>query len=609
MLSALKRFMVGVPLSTDRVSHERLSKRKALAVFSSDALSSVAYASEAIILELAKAAIIVHALPWTWPISLSIVGLLWILVLSYRQTISAYPNGGGAYTVSKENLGENVGLVAGASLLIDYILTVAVSIAAGVAAVTSAFPTMLPHSVAIANVAILILMFMNLRGIRESGSVFAIPTYVFIIGMFILFAWLGIQSIFINPPEVTTPLMPQTTDGVGIFMILIAFSSGCAALTGVEAISNGVTAFKQPEQKNAKTTLVWMAILLAILFAGVSYFTHVYNIMPKDHETVISQLARITGSNLFYYFIQASTALILFLAANTSFNGFPLVTSLLAEDRYLPRQLASRGDRLVFSNGIMGLGLISMFLIWIFKSDVHLLIPLYAIGVFLSFTLSQAGMVKHWYVHKGNNWQRNIVINAVGCLTTFVVLMVIVITKFPQGGWLVCLMTPLLVFQFRRIKHHYTLVGSQLRLDGPPPETPPISTHHVVIPVSGIHRGVLEALNYARSISKNITACYIDITPRITERIINEWGIYGMGVELKILPSPYRSVTRPLFDFIAEEMKRNPEGRITVIIPEFVTAKWWQNILHNQTAIIIKAALAFKRRVVVTTVRYHLTHG
>ncbi|MCC6278192.1 MAG: APC family permease [Oligoflexia bacterium] len=609
MWRELKRFIVGAPLSTDRVQHERLSKKKALAVFSSDALSSVAYATEAILVELSKAVIVVNALPWTWPISLSICALLWILVISYRQVINAYPNGGGAYIVSRENLGENVGLIAGASLLIDYILTVAVSVAAGVAAVTSAFPELKEHAVLIGNMAVIALMFMTLRGVRESGTVFAIPTYVFIFSLIILFAWLSFVPAPIIAEGASAPLVPKTTDGVGIWLILIAFSSGCAALTGVEAISNGTTAFKKPEAQNAKATMVWMAVILAVLFLGIGYFAHQFQILPSEKETVVSQLARQTGSTWFYYVVQASTALILFLAANTSFNGFPIVTSLLAEDRYLPRQLASRGDRLVFSNGIVGLSLISMFLIWLFKSDVHLLIPLYAIGVFLSFTLAQAGMVKFWITTKEGSWRRNALINTVGAITTLVVLLIIVTTKFPQGGWIICLTTPLLVFMFRRIHHHYQVVGEQLRITSPEHHIPDVASHEVVIPVSGIHSGVIEALEYARTISKMVVAVYIDISPRTTQKLREDWAKFGMGIELKILKSPYRSVTQPLFDFVDEVSKRHPNHVITVIIPEFVTARWWQNLLHNQTAIIIKAGLTFKKRVVVTSVRYHLDKG
>jgi amino acid transporter len=606
LFNTFKRLLVGVPLTSDRVSHERLTKKKALAVFSSDALSSVAYATEAVLVILVGASSPQNALPWTWAITLTIVGLLWILILSYRQTISAYPGGGGAYTVCKENLGEHLGLIAAASLVIDYILTVAVSIAAGTAAVTSAFPHLLPHAVLISNTAIFLLLFMNLRGIRESGTVFSIPTYIFIFSMFAMFAWLGYLS-FTNPPHVVSHLMPVTTSGVGIWLILVAFANGCTALTGVEAISNGVPAFEHPEQTNAQETLVWMGIILASLFLGVSYFAHVYGVTPKSDETVISQMAHLIGNGPFYFLVQAATAAILFLAANTSFNDFPRVASLLAEDRYLPRQLASRGDRLVFSNGVIGLGLFSMFLIWIFNSQVDALLPMYAIGVFLSFSLSQAGMVKHWYESKSQGWHGKAFINGLGSVVTSVALIVIVLTKFPQGGWIVCALIPLFTMQFRRIRYHYLLVGNQLRLVGPAPAIPPVPAHCVIIPVSGIHRGVIEALNYARSISKEIVACYIDISPRTTARIVGEWNRYGMGVELKILPSPYRSVIRPFLGFVEEMSISHPETNLTVIIPEFVTARWWQNLLHNQTAIIIRTALAFKRRVVVTTVRYHLT--
>lgn len=604
----LKKLLVGQPLASDRVTHERLSKKKALAIFSSDALSSTAYATEEILRVLVPAVAMIHYAHWSVPIAIAIVGLLWILILSYRQTIAAYPNGGGAYTVSKENLGTRLGLVAGAALIIDYILTVAVSAAAGAAAVTSAFPSLREHSVLICNIAIIVLMFINLRGIRESGTIFAVPTYIFIFSLIVLFGFL-VFAPSETAVKSTATLFPQAGEQISWWLLLVAFASGCTALTGVEAISNGVQAFKKPEQTNAKQTLVAMGVILAILFFGITYFANVYAIVPKSEETVVSQLARLSNSSALYYLIQAATAGILFLAANTSFNGFPQVASLLADDRFLPRQFASRGDRLVFSNAIVGLGLISMFLVWLFNANVHHLIPLYAIGVFLSFSLSQAGMVKHWLKTKETGWQKGIVINVIGLVATTVVLLIIITTKFTHGGFIVVFMIPLLVFEFQRIKRHYLIVGDQLRIEGPPPAVQTPASHHVIVPVSGIHRGVIEALHYARSISGDITACYIDITPRVTQRIAAEWAKYGMGVQLKVLSSPYRSVIKPLLDFVDEESKRMPNGMITVIIPEFVTAKWWQNLLHNQTAIIIKTALAFKPRVVVTSVRYHLSKG
>lgn len=600
----IKKVLVGAPLASTDMGHQRLSKKKALAVFSSDALSSVAYATEAILFILVTAPSQQNAVPWTWVLSLCIVAVLVILILSYRQTISAYPNGGGAYTVCKENLGDNAGLVAAGALIIDYILTVAVSIAAGTAAVTSAFPHLIEHRVLISVAAILILMLMNLRGIRESGTVFSIPTYVFIFSILGMFVWLSFVA-YSNPPPSPTSLMPKTSSQVGLWIILVAFANGCTALTGVEAISNGITAFRQPEQRNAKITLVWMGLILGVMFLGISYFAHVYGILPKDEETVVSQLARHLNSNFAYFLVQASTAAILFLAANTSFNDFPRVASLLADDRYLPRQLASRGDRLVFSNGIIALGLVSIFLIWAFDSDVLLLLPIYAIGVFLCFSMSQAGMVKHWFQFKGPGWIRSAALNALGCVTTAVALLVIVVTKFPHGGWVVCVMIPILVTIFRRIRHHYVIVGRQLSIQGEPP-SPKTYHHRVVVPVSGIHKGVVEALTYARSIGTEITACYIDISPRITQRIVSEWQRYGMGIELKILRSPNQSVVRPLLEFVDNELQKSPDTILTVILPEFVTAKWWHNIFHNQTAFFIRMGLAFKRGVVVTSVRYHL---
>lgn len=602
---SIKKLLLGQPLSTDRVSFEKLSKRKALAVFSSDAISSVAYATEEILLVLSFGVIAVNAFSWSWTIALAISSLLFIVVSSYRQIVKAYPTGGGGYTVCKENFGDKVSLLAGSALITDYTLTVAVSVAAGTAAVTSAFPALFEHRIGIATAAILVLMLINLRGIRESATIFAVPTYIFVLSMFVLFIWLGIKGI-VEPVEATGSVVPSTLEGVGLWLVLRAFSSGCAALTGVEAISNGVKAFKKPEATNARRTLATMACILAALFLGITYFTNVYHLVPKVEETLVSQLARQTGFPPFYYFIQVATAAILFLAANTSFNGFPMLASIMADDRYLPRQLASRGDRLVYSNGIIILGLASIGLVWLFDANVHHLIPMYAIGVFLDFTLSQGGMIRHWLKNRGHQWKKSMTINAIGCVTTFVVLLIILFTKFTTGGWLICLVLPIMAYTFRKIRYHYVIVGSQLRLVGPPAPVPDVPPHHVIVPVSGIHRGVLEALNYGRSISKDITACYIGINDRQTNRIKEDWTRYGMGIKLKVLASPYRSVIRPLLDYIESERQLFPHAIITVIIPEFVTARWWHKVLHNQTAMVIKGALLFKRNVVVTNVRYHL---
>ncbi|MBI4925009.1 MAG: APC family permease, partial [Bdellovibrio sp.] len=426
IFTRIKRFFIGEPLSNQAASGEKLSKKRALAILSSDALSSVAYATEEMLIPLLL--ISMAAMTWSIPVAIAIATLLVIVTVSYRQTIEAYPNGGGAYIVARENLGIFPGLIAGASLLIDYILTVAVSVAAGVAALTSAFPALTTHQVAISIVIVLLIMVMNLRGIRESSTVFSVPTYFFIFSLLTLIVWGG-WKIFTGEAPMVAPLIHETYPEISIFLVFKAFSSGCAALTGIEAISNGVTAFRPPEAKNAKATMAWMSFILAGLFLGVTLLVHVYGIHPVvegPHETVVSLLAKsVFGTNFFYYAIQFSTTMILVLAANTSYTGFPILASLLAKDRFLPRQLANIGDKLVFSNGIMGLSFVAIFLLIFFQASTHRLIPLYAIGVFLSFTLSQAGMVVHHFRGKRPGWLRALVFNGIGATATLIVLLVI----------------------------------------------------------------------------------------------------------------------------------------------------------------------------------------
>lgn len=592
-------------MATSEAQHQRLSKRKALATFSSDPLSSVAYATEEILLVLVLAG--TGALYLSLPISLTIVGLLFVVVLSYRQTIHEYPGGGGAYTVALDNLGQGAGLTAAAALLTDYVLTVAVSVAAGIAAVTSAFPSLAEHSVALCLGAILFLSLMNLRGIRESATVFAVPTYAFIFSVLVMLglgAWRMATGSFehVDPPSLSLQ-QPLT-----LFLVLRAFSSGCTALTGVEAVSNGVPLFHKPEGRNASATLVAMVIILAVMFLGITFLAHYHGIVPTAEETVISQLGRaIYGSGWAYYFLQLATMGILVLAANTAYADFPRLASILARDRYLPRQLSSLGDRLVFSNGIVMLGLSSALLIVVFHASTHALIPLYAVGVFLSFTLSQAGMVRHWFKARTTGWRGKATLNLVGALLTGVVTAVITITKFTHGAWIITLLVPLIIFVFTKIHAHYLSVGRQLSLAGEKPGTVrQLPKHAVVLPVSGMHRGVLEALKYAKSISGDVTAVYVDLDPAATSRMKDEWVKWGNGIPLAVLPSSYRSVISPLLEHVDEVQAANPGEWITVLIPEFVTARWWEGIFHNQTAFLIRAALTFRRNVVVTSVRYHL---
>jgi amino acid transporter len=670
----LKRFIIGQALRTEQAVHERLSKKTALAVFSSDALSSTAYATEEILLVLAVAASYgqAYAFQYVVPISIGIAVLLAIVAASYRQTIHAYPSGGGAYIVAKENLGTTPGLVAGASLLVDYVLTVSVSIAAGVAAITSmvqgtSYAWLDNHKVILCLIFIAFIATANLRGVRESGALFAAPTYAFLVsflfmigyGLFHYYAY-GRDALVPGPEEVKIAegyrLQPLT-----VFLILGAFSNGCAALTGIEAISNGVPAFKKPEANNASTTLVWMAVLLTTMFLGTSVLAYLYKVHPHQSETVISQFARImfTGAmGWFYYVVQITTALILVLAANTSFADFPRLASLLARDRFLPRQFANRGDKLVFSNGIIILAVFASVLVIAFGGDTSRLIPLYAVGVFLSFTLSQSGMVRHWLkertetragkavatgrqgkplfeageidtgalpdvelavseervetfvedeVTQASHWKKSIVINAVGAIATFIVLCVFIATKFIHGAWIVVVVIPLLVLMFRSIHSHYQGVAKQLSTEGLE-EVRPIK-HTVIVPISGIHRGVICALEYAKAIApEHVQAIYVDFDEEATAKLREKWERWGAGVKLVVLPSPYRELTKPLLRYIARLERRHDNDMITVVLPEFVPAKWWQHLLHNQSSLLLKGALLFRQGVIVTSVPYHLKH-
>ena len=675
-MASLKRLLVGTPIRTARLAHERLTKKTALAIFASDALSSTAYATEQILLVLAAAYLAgqTDAFSRVVPISIAIAVLLVIVAISYRQTIHAYPSGGGAFIVAKENLGTLPGLVAGASLLVDYVLTVSVSVAAGVEAITSAmvgtrFAGLHNHRVWLCLFFIAFITVANLRGVREAGSLFAAPSYAFIFSFLCLIGY-GLVRYYLNPGIVPAPNDADLKIAEGyhaqplnLLLLLGAFANGCAALTGIEAISNGVQAFKQPESKNAATTLSWMAALLITMFLGASVLTRLFNIHPLEHETVISQIARIVfvgPLGWFYYLVQATTAAILILAANTSFAGFPRLSSLLARDRFLPRQLANLGDRLVFSNGIVLLAVFSGALVWAFRGDTSRLIPLYAVGVFLSFTLSQAGMVVHWWregnmlrgmreaaalstpvatatqsrsenelagklkarrlmteaprsmpeveqLQRKSHWKKYLVINGIGAISTFVVLMVFILTKFMHGAWIVVVLIPLLVLMFLRIHRHYFEVAQQLSTEGLEGLRP--IRHEVIVPISGIHRGVIAALEYAKSIAPHhVTAVYVNLDEESTQKLREKWQQWGSGVNLVVVASPYRSLLRPLLNYIDRVKRSSPGDVITIVLPEFVPAKWWQNLLHNQNTLFLKGALLFKRGVVVTNVPYHLEH-
>ena len=600
----IRRWLIGIPLATVRASGERLSKVVALAVFSSDALSSVAYATEEMLLVLVLAGSL--ALDWSLPLSLAITLLLGILTVSYRQTIHAYPSGGGSYIVAKTNLGELPGLTAAAALMIDYVLTVSVSVSAGVAALTSAVPALHPHRVGLALLAIAIVTVVNLRGVRESGRAFAGPTYLFI-GSLILMLLVGFGRFLVGgPPPAQAAEVPPPIAGLTLFLLLRAFSSGCTALTGVEAISNGVPAFRPPESKNAATTMAWVAAVLGTLFLGITILSHLYGLLPREGETLLSQLAwQVFGGGPLYYLVQAATMLILILASNTSFAGFPRLASFLARDRYLPTQLAHRGDRLVFSNGILLLGIFSCVLIVIFRGSTHALIPLYAVGVFLSFPLSQAGMVRHWLVGRGPHWRKSLLVNGLGALATGLATGVLAVTKFTHGAWLVALVIPVLILWFRTVHNHYGAVGAQLSLARY--HRPFVPKHiTVVLPISHVNQAVIPVLDYARSFGSDIRAVSVDLEPEETAEVKTQWALWGGGVPLVILPSPYRSFLAPCLAYIGEIREKDPDGWVTVILSEVIPARWWQNLLHNQRALIIRAALLFTPGVIVTAVPYHL---
>jgi amino acid transporter len=601
----LKRLFLGSPLPTAQSRHERLGKATALATFASDALSSVAYATEEILLILILAGTV--ALSYALPIGVAIAILILIVISSYRETIRAYPQGGGAYIVSKENLGVYPGLVAGAALLIDYVLTVAVSVAAGVAAITSALPGLFPYRVWMCVGAVTIIALANLRGIRESGKLFAAPTYLFIVSILGMIVYGALGAIFDFLGEAPYPPHPPGLEGVGLFLILRAFSAGCTALTGVEAVSDGVPAFRSPEAPNARVVLTWLGIILIVLFLGMTYLAYDFGILPREGETVASQLARhVFGTGFIYYEIQVVTMLILLLAANTAFADFPRLAFFLARDRFIPRQFGTQGDRLVFSNGIVILAGLAALLLVVFGGDTHALIPLYAVGVFLSFTLSQSGMVRRWLRLRESGWRWRAVLNGIGAVATGLVMVTIAVTKFSHGAWIVLVLIPFFVVMFVLMHRHYEDVARQLSLDDFAP--PPPMTNTVLVLVGDVHRGVVTALQYAQTLSASPKAVFVEIDPERTRRLEEKWGKWGMGVPLIVLSSPYRSLIGPLREYIDTLQRLGPNHMVTLVLPEFLPARWWQQILHNQTALLIKGTFLFRKNVVITDVPHHLTH-
>lgn len=616
VLYTIKRTLIGAPIATAMQEHERLTKFKALAVLSSDAISSVAYATEAILLSLVAAGS--GALGVTLPISFAIVLLLAIVAMSYRQTIPAYPNGGGSYIVAKDNLGTTAGLIAAASLLIDYVLTVSVSISSGVQNLVSLFPVLQNDVVPIGVGLVVLVTIVNLRGVRESGSIFAIPTYVFIFSALALIVIGIIKSFFImHNPVIGTYTVVKASEPLTLFLILKSFAAGCSAMTGVEAISNGVPAFKKPEPRNARMTLTWMAVILGTLFIGITIMATSYHIQAnaQGNPTVIAQIARqIFNGPLYFMFpvFQIATLFILTLAANTSYSDFPRLASLLARDKFLPGQFAFRGDRLAFSIGIVFLAILAGLLLIVFNGATTALINLYAVGVFMSFTLSQAGMVLHWWrlrtSHKG--WLRSMIINGTGAFTTLVVSLIISSTKFLEGAWIVVVLIPLLVFMFLGIHHHYERVERERTTDIP---FHPQDIHHrIIVPIAGLDSAAIQSLSYARSISTHVIAVHVAVDTHDADKVRERWDRWQEHLRneeethLVIIESPYRSLARPLLAYIDSMHELFPDDTLTVILPEFVVAHWWEHLLHNQTAFRLKAALLFRPGIVVTSVPQHL---
>ena len=605
----LKEFLLGKSLPTSAHAEERLSNAAALAVLSSDALSSVAYATEEILLVLVAAGS--GTLGLSLPIAIAIILLLVMVVLSYRQTIRAYPKGGGSYIVARENLGLYPGLVAGGSLMIDYILTVTVSISAGTAALTSAIPKLHGFTVELCLLFIFLLMLANLRGLRESGKLFMIPTYAFIVSIFVLIG-LGLFKQAAGHVPSSYPNLP-VKESLSLFFILRAFSAGCTALTGVEAISDGVLAFKQPEWKNARLTLLYLGAILGAMFIGITYLAHAYHVVPGQKQTVLSLLGHnILGNGPLYYFLQVATLFVLILAANTSFADFPRLCYFLARDGFLPRQLSLLGERLVYSNGIILLSLFAAVLIIIFEGEVSAIIPLYAVGVFTSFTLSQAGMVRRWFKERTSGWQASALMNGLGAISTAVVLGVIISTKFLGGAWIVVVAVPLLVSLFLAINRHYRFVAEEVSVRdlGPrgyiPRPKVEVSTHPAVVIIGQLNKGTVEALDYARSIADEIVGIHVDIGLTDHEKLQQQWQELEQDIPLVILESPYRSLISPICRFVSEFEADHPGVLSTIIIPAFVTRNWWEGLLHNQTAFFLKRALRAKKSRVVTTVRYYL---
>jgi amino acid transporter len=631
-LAKLKEFLIGKPFPTSRDVHERLDKVRALAVFASDPISSNAYATEAIMSVLIVLGS--QALSMTLPLGMGVAALVFLVVFSYIQTILHYPDGGGAYTVAKDNLGTFASLLAAAALLTDYILTVSVSVSAGVRAVTSAFPDIFPHRVEIAILAIVLITWANLRGVRESGTIFAIPTYAFVIGIWMvllvglarLFGWFGASHLVVEA-HLVAPTM-SLTGFAYIWLLLRAFSGGCTALTGIEAISNGVQAFKPPESKNAAATMVAMGLMAMSLFIGITYLSTHLSLVPEEAESILSQLARqVTGGNWLYYWVQIFTAAILFLAANTGFQDFPRLSSFLARDNFLPRWLQNRGDRLVFSSGILVLAGVASLLVILFQADEIAMLPLYALGVMLSFSLSQAGMfrlmgrIAHLKpgetlrtmvttIHYESNARWKQALNAVGAVVTFLVFLILAATKFLEGAWIVVLLIPLLVFMFYTIRDHYERVSNALSTNGLTAEDLTPMADVVIVPIADVHRGTLRALAYARRLSRHVRAICVTTSPEMKERLLHRWKHFApitRRIKLITIEYDYRDILTPIVEYIEEVNNvEYPDQLTTVVIPAFIPTHQVGKLLHNQDAERLRMRLKNYKDIVIIDVPIHI---
>lgn len=614
MKGQLSRWLLGKRLATNQLLNEKFGVFWGLPILASDAISSVAYAVEEMLYILVPA---IGMLSYVWlpQVAGAVIILLVILTLSYRQTVEAYPGGGGAYIVAKDNLKPIFGLIVGASLTIDYTLTVAVSVSAGTAAITSAIPALFNYRVFVAVTIIALMVIGNLRGVRESSKIFGVPTYAFLFTTLALIV-AGIFKYYAGyPPNPPVPAAAANVDlglqSVSLFLLLRAFSSGCAALTGVEAISDAVPSFREPSVQNAKRTYVMLAAAVMVTFFGIVYLAKLYQVVPNPQQTVMAQLAiQVFGLGAMFYLIQTTTAIILGMAANTAFAGFPILSSIIAQDGYLPRQLAMRGHRLNYSNGIIFLASMAALLIIIFQGNTHRLIPLYALGVFLSFTIAQFGLLMRWFRLKSPGWRYKAFINGLGALITLVTVVIIAVTKFWLGAWIVVLALPVIVFVMLRIRRHYASVAKQL--DIPNELLPKISLrfefkHHIIVPIDSLNSMVLKALRYARGITPNVEAFHVEIAEGGSAKLIRKWAELDTDIPLVIKHSPYREIVKTLTEYIeSEEHSSKPGDMITVLLPQFFVSRWWQTMLHNNTSLFIANAMFHKRNVVVSVLPFYL---